>query len=83
MKKLKTSGQRHKLLRLPELGAITKIESELLKGARKYLEKNNFIEVAVPHITKATGACENIDTLFGVDFFGETTYSDMSPVNAR
>lgn len=71
MEKLKTSKQRHKLLRIPELGAITKIESELLKGARKYLEKNSFVEVAVPHITKATGSCENMDTLFEVDFFGE------------
>ncbi len=74
MKALKTSKARHKILHMPEVGAVAKIESELLKGARKYLEAHGFTEVAVPHITKATGACENIDTLFAVDFFGKTTY---------
>ena len=74
MERLKTTKDRHKLLRMPEIGAVTKIESELLRGARKYLEEKNFVEVTVPHLTRATGACENIDTLFGLDFFGETAY---------
>jgi asparaginyl-tRNA synthetase len=30
--------------------------------------------VLVPHITKATGACENIATMFEVSFFGERRY---------
>jgi asparaginyl-tRNA synthetase len=34
----------------------------------------DFKEIVVPHITKATGACENIDTLFEVDYFGEKGY---------
>ncbi len=33
-----------------------------------------FKEIVVPHITRATGACENIDTLFAVDYFGERGY---------
>jgi len=54
--------------------AIIKIESSLLRGARKYFEENNFIEVAVPHITKATGSCENVATMFELDYFGLKRY---------
>jgi len=54
--------------------AVVKIEAELLKGARAYFEANGFTEVVVPHITRATGSCENMDTLFGLDFFGRQAY---------
>jgi len=54
--------------------AIIKIEAELLKGARAYLDTNGFTEVVVPHITRATGSCENMDTLFALDFFGKQAY---------
>lgn len=53
---------------------MARIESSLLSGARKYFEDNGFNEVLVPHITKATGACENIATMFEVSFFGERRY---------
>lgn len=43
-------------------------------GARRYFEAEGFVEVPVPHITKATGACENINTMFDVSFFGERRY---------
>ncbi len=46
----------------------------MLSGARKYFEANGFNEILVPHITKATGACENIATMFEVDFFSERRY---------
>jgi asparaginyl-tRNA synthetase len=50
------------------------IEGLLLQGARKYFDDMEFKEIVVPHITKATGACENIDTLFVVDYFGQKGY---------
>lgn len=50
------------------------VEGLLLQGARKYFDDMEFNEIVVPHITKATGACENIDTLFAVDYFGEKGY---------
>jgi len=50
------------------------IEGLLLQGARKYFDDMEFKEIVVPHITRATGACENIDTLFAVDYFGEKGY---------
>ncbi|MEM3364748.1 MAG: amino acid--tRNA ligase-related protein [Candidatus Micrarchaeia archaeon] len=53
---------------------IARIESAMLHGARQYFARKGYHEVSVPHITRATGACENIDTLFEVDYFGEKTY---------
>ena len=71
---LKNTKDRHKLLSTPELNAVVKIESSLLKGARKYFEEHGFVEVVVPHLTRATGACENIATMFEVDYFGQRRY---------
>lgn len=71
---LKTTNDRHRLLAAPELHAIVKIESSLLKGAREYFEKQGFGEIVVPHMTKATGACENIATMFEIDYFGPKRY---------
>lgn len=46
----------------------------MLRGARNYFYENGFTEITVPHLTKATGACENVATMFEVDFFGERRY---------
>jgi asparaginyl-tRNA synthetase len=53
---------------------IAKVESSLLKGFREYMDSQGFIEVQVPHITKATGACENVATMFYLDYFGRRVY---------
>jgi asparaginyl-tRNA synthetase len=71
---LKNTKDRHILLPAPELHAIVKIESSILKGARKYFEEQGFTEIVVPHMTKATGACENIATMFEIDYFGPKRY---------
>jgi len=71
---LKNTKNRHKLFPTKEVHAVAKIESSLLKGARKYFEQQGFTEVVVPHLTKATGACENIATMFDVDYFGQRGY---------
>ncbi len=71
---LSDTAQRYKHFRKPAFQSVAAIEGLLLKGARKYFDEAGFKEVVVPHITKATGACENIDTLFGLDFFGKTGY---------
>lgn len=71
---LKQTHNRPAVLATRELAAVTAIEAAMLKAARKYFEENSFTEVTVPHITRVTGACENIDTLFGLDYFGETAY---------
>jgi len=53
------------------LQAVAKVEASLLKRARKYFDENEFVEVVAPHLTKATGACENVATMFSLDYFGE------------
>jgi asparaginyl-tRNA synthetase len=54
--------------------AVARIEASLLRGARKYFDNNDFVEIVVPHLTRATGACENVATMFTVDHFGEKAY---------
>ncbi|MFA6305029.1 MAG: amino acid--tRNA ligase-related protein [Patescibacteria group bacterium] len=54
--------------------------SEILKAGRATLENRGFIEVVTPRVVRATGACENVNTLFevsvGQDFkwFGSSSY---------
>lgn len=71
---LATYNNRENIFKTEELQAIAKIESSAMKGARKYCEENDFIEIMVPHITKATGSCENFLTVFEVDYFGKKMY---------
>ncbi|MBS3051187.1 MAG: hypothetical protein J4400_03480 [Candidatus Aenigmarchaeota archaeon] len=71
---LKQTNNRPAVLASMELAPIARIESTALAAARHYFEKEGFTEVTVPHITKVTGACENIDTLFEVEYFGESGY---------
>jgi asparaginyl-tRNA synthetase len=72
--RLKKTVDRYRSFEDPRLQAIAKVEASLLSGGRKYFESNDFVEVVVPHITKATGACENVATMFDVGFFGERRY---------
>lgn len=74
IEKLKQTEKRYELLVTKEMQAVAKIEASLLRGARKYFDTNGFIEIVVPHITRATGACENIFTMFTVDHFQEKAY---------
>jgi asparaginyl-tRNA synthetase len=74
LENLVETRERYKLVNTNELEAVARVEAALLKGARDYFTEEGFIEVNAPHITKATGACENIDTLFGLDYFGKQGY---------
>src|SRR3989475_6948558 len=74
LENLKNTAERYRLFKEPSLQAIARIEASLLSGARKYFEENLFVEVTVPHVTRATGACENVATMFEVDFFGQKRY---------
>ena len=71
---LAENKDRIKLFKTKEMQAIVKIESAILKGIRNYFEKGGFVEIVVPHITKVTGACENLSTLFELDYFGRRAY---------
>jgi len=74
LENLKNTAERYRLFKEPSLQAIARIEASLLSGARKYFEENLFVEVTVPHVTRATGACENVATMFEVDFLGQKRY---------
>ena len=74
LKRLAETTNRFELFSTPEMQAIARVEASLLRGARKYFDANEFTEIVVPHLTRATGACENVSTMFTVDHFGENVY---------
>jgi asparaginyl-tRNA synthetase len=46
--------------------SIALLESEALMAGRHFLENENFTEIVVPRMVRASGSCENINTLFEV-----------------
>jgi aspartyl/asparaginyl-tRNA synthetase len=54
---------------MKEKVATAKLERQVIKSMRNWLERAGFFEIFPPKIVRASGACENIDTLFevGVD----------------
>lgn len=66
-------------LQSPERMALIKVWDAMFRGARKYVEDNGFIGVHnAPEVVGITGACENVDTLFRVDYFGQRAYLAQS-----
>ena len=63
---------------MPESAMIAKVEASLIEGAREYCKNNNYQLIAIPHLTKATGACENFSTLFSTNLFGNTAYLNQT-----
>lgn len=45
---------------------IAILEAQVFKSARGYLEREGFVEIFPPRIVRASGACENVNTLFEV-----------------
>jgi len=50
--------------------STAKLERQVIKSMRNYFEKKGFFEIFPPKIVRASGACENIDTLFEVGVNG-------------
>jgi len=46
--------------------SVIKLTDLVLKSSREYLDQNNYTEVVTPRIVRASGACENVNTLFEV-----------------
>lgn len=58
-----------------EKALIAKVEGALSRGAEDFFQDNGFQRIStLPHIVDITGACENIDTLFQLDYFGRRTF---------
>lgn len=58
---------------------LVKIWDHTLRGARNYVEKNNYKNVVgVPLLAGISGSCENVQTLFKIEdaksFFGQSAY---------
>ncbi|MCW2961595.1 MAG: hypothetical protein JWM90_1982 [Thermoleophilia bacterium] len=59
--------------------ALVRIWDAMFRGARRYVEREGFVGVHnMPEIVGVTGACENVDTLFKVDFFGKPAFLAQS-----
>src|SRR3989338_3618458 len=71
---MKTVTWTKEQLKSDERASVVAIEAEMLRAARHYFDNFGFTEVVVPHLTRATGACENINTMFDVDYFGTRGY---------
>lgn len=69
----KTSSA-HFRVRTPQIVELTETRAEVLKATRRFFEKEGYLEVITPTITGATGACENTNTIFTVDYFGQTAF---------
>jgi asparaginyl-tRNA synthetase len=58
-----------------EKALVARVEGELHRGAEDYFRENGFVNIpSVPHIVGVTGACENIDTLFSLNYFGQHAF---------
>ena len=66
------------ILTMQEIGDIIKIESSILEGATTACRNGGYQHVIIPHLTRATGACENFSTLFSTDIFGKTAYLNQT-----
>ncbi|MCS6936554.1 MAG: aspartate--tRNA(Asn) ligase [Candidatus Bipolaricaulota bacterium] len=64
-------------LRHPEIGAIFKVQAELIHGFREFLIQEGFLEVHTPKIV-ASGT-EGGTELFPVQYFERTAYLAQSP----
>ena len=58
-----------------------KLEAQVIQSMRDWLRKDNFLEIFPPKIVRASGACENIDTLFEVGVDGNIYW--FNPKNPR
>ncbi|MEB3187461.1 MAG: amino acid--tRNA ligase-related protein [bacterium] len=75
-KKAPGTGQE---LQSPRRMALIRVWDAMFRGARRYVESQGFIGVHnMPQIVGVTGACENIDTLFKLDYFGKQAYLAQS-----
>lgn len=71
---LNETKNRFSLITTEESRMVDKVNDSLMWGAKDYFRKNGFVWVEVPTLTKITGACENVDTLYNLNHFGQEAY---------
>jgi len=54
---------------------VARVECALVRGAEQYFQDKGFVWVpSVPHVVSVTGACENVNTLYDVDYHGREAF---------
>ncbi len=71
---LKNTENRFEKLNSELVTALDRINDSLMWGAMKYYKDNGYTWIEVPTLTKVTGACENVNTLYPVNHFGKEAY---------
>jgi len=64
----------HFNVRTPKMIDLTETRAEVLRASRRFLDNENYLEVTTPTITGATGACENTNTIFNIEYFGRNAF---------
>lgn len=54
--------------------SLVLLRSEVLRSIREFFAKEGFVEVIPPVLVGATGACENVPTVFSFDYFGKKAF---------
>ncbi|MFA6533835.1 MAG: amino acid--tRNA ligase-related protein [Patescibacteria group bacterium] len=54
--------------------AVARLEAVATRAGQEYLEKEGFVQLFPPRLVRASGACENIDTLFSVSGNGQNRW---------
>lgn len=54
--------------------SLVLLRSEVLKRIREFFAKEGFVEVIPPVLVGATGACENVPTVFSFEYFGKKAF---------
>src|SRR5437867_4511037 len=70
------TDKRHELVgKDPELVALTKIKACMLQSITRFFMSEDFLWVEpIPALSTLTGACEDFNTVFGLDYFGQQGY---------
>lgn len=54
--------------------AVIRLRAVVLRAARDFLHRQDWLEVTTPTIGSILGACEDLNSLFHVDFFGRKAF---------
>ncbi len=71
---LKQMDNRFEICNNKDMEVVDEINNSLMMAAITHLSSSGFKWVDVPILTKITGACENVDTLYEVNHFGKNAY---------
>ncbi|MCX6741892.1 MAG: hypothetical protein NTX24_01810 [Candidatus Pacearchaeota archaeon] len=66
--------RREMIIDSEEFLALAHLESEITVAFFEYCRENGFLCIDVPHLTRATGACENFDTIFSTEIQDTIVY---------